>query len=738
MAQALRPLAKRRGAPSTAIATRPRGVAKVDSSVPGPSPEWVNFFGIPWDGDETVRGADTYARTMTRVVWIWRCADLIATSALQAPLKLYRGGRSKPREVTDHPILELLDDVNSTPDMDGTDLVREQLVDMVLGGESFLQVVANRAGLPAELYWQSNDDVEPIPDRKTFVRGFRSRHNPELTWGVDEMLWWKRFNRFNRWKGLSAIAALKQSINIDVNAQTSQKAVFANGGLASGAIAPTTDLPLPPGETKKIAEEWRERMGGAQNAHAFGFLSYPVQFLKLGLTAQDVAWMDTRKVSRIEICGALGVPLILAGDDERSTYDNYVSARRSFWQDTETAWLRWREGFLNKALVRRFDPEKRLGLFLEYDLTAIPALQRSPDEQWKWEKEAIASGRTYINEVRQQYGEEPVPWGDSWWGPGMTVELANLEGAVEIAPAPAPAAAAPPEGAPAPVENTPAGDTTVPAPTDDTTAAPKGRKAWAPTKRTPQYREALKRRHGAVIDVTARHFARDVDKALTAQLEAILAKLPAKSAKLAGADVYVSALPALKAAAKKAFIRAGTEAYASATEQLGGKSAEKAPDDGEDPLLTVTFDLGNPRVAALVRDLLGKRIVAIDELTRTDVDAMIREGIRRGYSIPQIANGLPSEEYRGIRGLYEETYNGRSTTIARTETSWSFSRTSMTAYEDAGIAQHEWMLGLGDSQELCQALDGEVVNVGEPFSDGSIAPPDPHPNCTCSLLPVVV
>jgi hypothetical protein len=59
----------------------------------------------------------------------------------------------------------------------------------------------------------------------------------------------------------------------------------------------------------------------------------------------------------------------------------------------------------------------------------------------------------------------------------------------------------------------------------------------------------------------------------------------------------------------------------------------------------------------------GARIVRIDETTRQAIARQLQVGAERGYSTWQIANGVPSEDYRGINGLFRETWAGRAETV---------------------------------------------------------------------------
>lgn len=74
----------------------------------------------------------------------------------------------------------------------------------------------------------------------------------------------------------------------------------------------------------------------------------------------------------------------------------------------------------------------------------------------------------------------------------------------------------------------------------------------------------------------------------------------------------------------------------------------------------------------------------------------------------------------------------RSLSIAITETSRLANLGAMDTYQLAGVTQWQWE-GANPCPEICAEADGQIVNIGEAFDNGVIAPPA-HPNCRCTIL----
>ncbi len=79
----------------------------------------------------------------------------------------------------------------------------------------------------------------------------------------------------------------------------------------------------------------------------------------------------------------------------------------------------------------------------------------------------------------------------------------------------------------------------------------------------------------------------------------------------------------------------------------------------------------------------------------------------------------------------------RAMLMARTTTIWAYNEGATEMYKDAGVGAMEWIATLDElTAEDDAAADGEQQVIGKNFSTGVIHPPA-HPNCRCSVVPVV-
>lgn len=125
----------------------------------------------------------------------------------------------------------------------------------------------------------------------------------------------------------------------------------------------------------------------------------------------------------------------------------------------------------------------------------------------------------------------------------------------------------------------------------------------------------------------------------------------------------------------------------------------------------------------------GQQIVRIDETTRTAIAEQLQLGQERGYSAWEIANGVKKDGYRGIEGLFKETWASRADTVARTELQNAQLQSAQDRYR-AGRVVDRMKIVDGDKDDPCAARNGEVVPVTTRVDLQ-------HPNCTVAVIPLL-
>lgn len=125
--------------------------------------------------------------------------------------------------------------------------------------------------------------------------------------------------------------------------------------------------------------------------------------------------------------------------------------------------------------------------------------------------------------------------------------------------------------------------------------------------------------------------------------------------------------------------------------------------------------------------LQARNLSALKGISAETNKAIVRslsEGINAGEGVVKLRKRLMTE----VEGI---GYN-RARLMAHTETMYASNEGAKLRYSQHGVSKVEWVTaGHSNTCSRCQALDGEVFDLGQ-------APPIPlHPNCRCTLLPII-
>jgi phage portal protein BeeE len=144
-------------------------------------------------------------------------------------------------------------------------------------------------------------------------------------------------------------------------------------------------------------------------------------------------------------------------------------------------------------------------------------------------------------------------------------------------------------------------------------------------------------------------------------------------------------------------------------------------------------DVERPEIAEFLkghRAMLSQKVwPRINDETRKAVSAIISNAMEEGATLEQTA--------QRINAVFDYATEYRSLQAARTETTRALNRGEELAYGTSGEVEKKQWAASADSCPECKALDGQTAAIGEAFKGGYMTPPDPHPNCTCAIKPVL-
>jgi HK97 family phage portal protein len=287
-------------------------------------------------------------------------------------------------------------------------LVRITLRDILVYGEGFWLVERNLTGAPFRGIRLIPKMMRPAQrNEKGFVTKWRYGSNisddTSVVYDDRFILHFKIDDLEDDIGSMSKLRSLKKSVAADLNAQEFNGMFFENG--AQTGIVFTMDA-IDAASAKRNREYLEQKYVGTYNAHRPVLLEGGVKVEKSVATAQEMQFVELRRVNRMEILGVLGVDPTKLGILEDANRSTAKESEDTFHTETVDSIVSIIEEEINNKLI--------LGLFRMDDILFQfnrndPRQQASMLETYG---NAEMKGIFTVDEIRAKLGMGTVPGGN--------------------------------------------------------------------------------------------------------------------------------------------------------------------------------------------------------------------------------------------------------------------------------------------------------------------------------------
>ncbi len=331
--------------------------------------------------------------------WVYVAVNRIAEAAALVPVHVTRreGERRLPLEA--HPAERLLAAPN--PTLSGFELIEQTVGMLELTGNAYWFLAGDAAGLPAQIWPLRPDRVAVAPDAREHVRGYvYTIDGRDISLDAAEVIHFRRWHPRSDYYGLSALEAARLAVQSDeAMARWNRDTFGANRAVPAGIVA-ITDF-VSDADFERIKRDWRESYSGGERRTAF-LRGGAVQWQGIGLSQQDVDFLNGRRFNREEVFHIFGIPPGLWS--ENATEANAHIAERVFIERTLWPKLVRLAGKITAGLLPFWGPD------LEASFEDI----RPTDISTRLAEVRTAYPVLSINEIRARfYDLPPVAWGDA-------------------------------------------------------------------------------------------------------------------------------------------------------------------------------------------------------------------------------------------------------------------------------------------------------------------------------------
>ena len=231
-------------------------------------------------------------------------------------------------------------------------------------------------------------------------------------------------NPYNPLRGMGPMQAAYRVAAKDFIIDRYDEALLQNGGSPGGVLS--VDGPLTDSDQRAIREAWHEAHGRPESHRKTAVLPQGTEYKEIGMSPQAMEHEKLRDWDRQTILSIFGVPPVVLGLETI----NYATAReqnRIFWETSVMPYLDFLKDELQHKLINRINtPDAELRL--DFDITGVSALREDMDAKVDRSLKIYTEGHRTFTEAAHLGGwdisEEDLEGSDERWVPSTLIPAA--------------------------------------------------------------------------------------------------------------------------------------------------------------------------------------------------------------------------------------------------------------------------------------------------------------------------
>lgn len=636
--------------------------------------------------------------------WTYACVSARSESVANIQLKLKSGDDF----IEEHEILDLLKKPN--PMMTGYDLTMATQTYKDLDGNAFWYLARegeDKKGKILGIYILKPDRVSIVCSKENplEVTGYvySQRDGSRIPFTTDEIIHHKKFNPMADYpfpsRGMGIVESAAWAIDTDNEIRQWNYKFFRNSAQPKGMLVFKGEGSLSQDEYKRITEQWALQHQGSENAHKVAIISGNMEFKQMAASQTEMDFNGQRIFNRDEILSLFRVPKPIVAITDDVNRANADAAIYVFAKLTIDPLMKEYVTTLNEFLLTKITEDKQLQFVY---VSPVPE-----DRVQKIAEYTVGIDKWYSrNEIRALEGLTPTENGDSLYGPLMNAPFDKTTPEVQKSNKPK-------------IKTAKVKTEIEKSVSDFIAKLPQAKKVKQLSDLAKRnYIEIWKRsieKNSAALMKKLRVYFEEQEKEVQKNLREELKGLKPKEFVLKAIDDIVFD----ESDAVKAGINLITPFIAEYLESSGEQASLLIGDQA--------FNANTPAIEKFITERAKLFAVSINDTTKEKILSQVQEGIDASETIDEIS--------KRISVVYDEATTSRTEMIARTEVSASQNEGAKQAYMQGGIEKWQWVVVSPEDAD-CIENEGTSVKIGDAFPSGAIQPPDPHPNCVCSTIPV--
>lgn len=669
--------------------------------------------------------------------WVYRNNDAIAKEVSKMEFELYTvgisGGEIVYNEVETHPLLDLLDQWN--PEITNSDGIYILQSHRKLAGDAFLlkvrkgrQIVALRSLQPdkVELMFKKG-----TPDNPGVLAGYHYKDSIngetiDIEYSPNDIIHFKIPNPSNPYRGLGAVEALADTIDLDNLTNETTKKFFQNGAITNFVLS--TESKINDEQLKRLRAEMRADYGGASKAYKAMILGGGLKPVDISYTNKDMEFLGQLEWYRDKIMYGFG--------NTKASLGMVDDVNRASHQGSITEWLRNTVKPDMQSIVDTFNeflvPEYGTNLVLGF---CDPVPEDRTDDIAEV-KDLYSVGVMTLNEARELIDLDPVPEGDEFKAPAPSPLIDPKQDPKE-------------QEVPKSLRGV------------NIKALLRKRGIYLQKKVHKELKEAAvpiarqmingrkktvapvvkqdRRYHSFTNEQAVAYWEKQIRiiDSIEKKLDLLIQQFVNRMVEdfLKNIDEEINTKSFKKLVAKDFFSDSEQELLTRAQLDFTPLLVNQAIISGQEALKLINSD--NVYLAEFLRKKIAENVELftksmIDTDRQKMIDA-IANGLADGQSVPDIRSQILKD--------FDDYSKMQAERITRTEVARVSNQAALDAWEESGVVEGKQWITFGASDE-CLNYDGQIVSLGKNFYGGTDefkdGDPPLHPNCRCGTIPILI
>lgn len=355
--------------------------------------------GITWNGISSLRNSDVF--TAIDII----SKDIASTSIQFNDADSYLDDDKK--------ILKLLNK-RPNPYLDAWHFKYILVANMLLNGNSYVEIVRDNKGQPIELYHMQNSSVsiEQIDDKIKY--NYIDERDGHVRFDTEDVLHFRMFS-MDGFNGYSPLFALANEIGISMGSKKFLDEFFKNGG-TSTAILKYEDGRYSDEELAIIRQNFENSQ--LKNNNGLVMLDDTMTFDRLKVPTEVLNFLNSYKFSTQQVAKAFGLPLSKLGIETVNTSlkDSGIEYYRSTLYPIFS--------MMNAEIEEKLFAQSPYEVTLDYDVARL--IDSDPEVKLERVTQLFTKKIITLDEARAQFGFKPVENGSEPLADLNTIFLKDL------------------------------------------------------------------------------------------------------------------------------------------------------------------------------------------------------------------------------------------------------------------------------------------------------------------------